>query len=196
MHTKETKITYAILTILIIAVIFLAKEVYFPSQNSLKKHYYTSQVATLVSPHSLREKILHGENPYVIVDTRDRESYINGHIVGAYNIEPGENMVYEFKGIQAKYPNKPILIYCYTEVCMRGRKVGKELAKNGIYVYELGIGFNEWKNFWTKWNYENEWETVDIQKYITIGDELGEFKAQKKDLLKPASCSSAPGYEC
>ena len=184
----KTNYIQIVLLLQSILILVLLAVVFFPSEDKLKKDYYTSEVATLVSPHSLREEILHGTNPYVLVDTRDNISYERGHIVGAINIIPDANMVSKFKNLQKENKGKEILIYCYTQVCMRGRKVGKELAENGIYVRELGIGFNEWKNFWRNWNYENEWNEINIFDYIRIGQEPGVFRNIKP--LNTSSCGT------
>ena len=183
-----------ILNLLISA--FLVQKTFFPTNDDLRKVYYTTQVATLVSPHTLRELILHGENPYVIVDVREKEDYLKGHIVGAINIVPGETMINSFKKLQSENIGKEILIYCYTEVCMRGRKVGKELIKNGISVMELGIGYNEWENFWKHWNYPNEWDSINIYDYIRYGDEPGRFKTELKLELKLDNCSVDQKFGC
>lgn len=190
------KYIYIILFIQIIAIVFLFWMLLFPTENALRKNYYASEVATLVSPHSLRENILHDEVPYVIVDVREKEDYLAGHIIGAINIIPGEGMVKEFRVLQKENKNREILTYCYTQVCMRGRKVGEKLASNGIYVRELGIGFNEWKNFWKNWNYEKEWKDIDINKYIQTGENPGEFANPIKKNLLDSGCSEDSKYSC
>lgn len=49
---------------------------------------------------------------------------------------------------------------------MTGRKVGKTLAEEGIYVRHLGIGWNEWRYDWKSWNHPHEWDTTDPMDYI------------------------------
>ncbi len=176
--------------------LFFVVTIIYPGEHALRKQYYQSQSATLVSPHGLREKILHGDRSYIIVDTRDKESYEAEHIVGAVHIEPVEGMVERFRELRQMYPDREIVIYCYTHVCMRGRKIGKVLAENGLYVQELGIGFNEWKNFWREWNYENEWSDITISDYVTDGPEPGEFANPVPKKLFNPSCGSVPGFEC
>ena len=194
MQIRNYHIVYTILSIqfILIGIIFYAE--FFPTENSLKKDYYRTEVATLISPHGLREQILHNKNNFVLVDTRDNVSYIDGHIVGAINIEPNLSIVSEFQKLQEMYPDKPILIYCYTQVCLRGRKIGKELANHNIYVFELGIGFNEWKNFWRQWNYESEWDDIDIFDYIAEGEDPGVFKNTIESPI--SNCNTIPGFSC
>jgi hypothetical protein len=59
---------------------------------------------------------------------------------------------------------------------MTGRKVGQMLTENGIYVQHLGIGWNEWRHFWTLWNHEHEWSQTNVEQYIASGDEPGVFR--------------------
>ena len=164
------------------------------SGDTLKRLHYETEAATLVSPHGLREKMEHGENPYLLVDVREKEHYVLGHITEAVNIPPDGDMVEAFRELQKKHPEKELLIYCYTEVCMRGRKVGRELAKNGIFVRELGIGFQEWKYDWKKWNYEWEWEHVDMQPLITTGEKPGVLILEKGK--EKEGCSANAGFSC
>ena len=180
----------------LVLVLLLAQIVFFPSDNQLKKDWFASEVAVLVSPHSLREYIEHGENPYVLIDVREKEHYELGHIIGAYNIPPDDNMIAAFKELQVKYPDQELLIYCYTQVCMRGRKVGKELAKHGIYVREIGIGFQEWKNDWQRWNYEWEWPHIQIDTLIQTGKERGTYIPDTNKLLQPGGCSANKAFGC
>ena len=187
---KKDKIIVGLLAINILISVLLVRAVFFPSENELRYDYYSSEVATLISPHSLREDILHASSPYVIVDVRSQLDYEAGHIVGAVSVIPGDSMYDEIRNLQRENPDKEILTYCYTQVCMLGRKVGKALAEEGIYVRELGVGFNEWKNFWKNWNYEREWDTVNIDEYIKVGPEPGVFK---NPLLIPKNNSCAPG---
>lgn len=49
--------------------------------------YYANSVATLVSPHNIRERMSHGVEDYVLVDGRTQEDYRREHIVGAINID-------------------------------------------------------------------------------------------------------------
>ena len=56
---------------------------------------------------------------------------------------------------------------------MSGRKIGRILAENGIYVKHLGIGWNEWRYFWNLWNHEYEWSITDVSDYIEKGNETG-----------------------
>ena len=74
-----------------------------------------------------------------------------------------DRIVGEFKKLPQ---DKEIVVYCYSGPCMTGRKVGKMLAKEGIYVKHLGIGWNEWRYDWKSWNHPHEWNITDPMDYI------------------------------
>lgn len=135
--------------------------------------YYANSVATLVSPHSLREKMSHGEDTFLLVDTRAVADYEREHIVGAINIDssqPLDDFVAAFKALPT---DKEIIIYCYSAACMNGRKAGNLLAENGIYVKEMTIGWNEWRYDWEMWNYDTEWDEHVVENYVVSGMEPG-----------------------
>lgn len=139
--------------------------------------YYENAVATLVSPHSVREKMLHGTNDGIIlVDVRAKEDYEREHVTTAVNIDTGRDLdvvLEEFKKLEAENPGKEIIMYCYSAACMNGRKAGHFLAENGVFVKEMTIGWNEWRYDWEMWNYDTEWEEVKAEDFVTSGTEPG-----------------------
>ncbi len=165
---------------------------FFPaekSSNAMIKDFYETENAVHVSPHSLRGKMDKGDLSYVLVDLRSQEEYEKEHVVGAINIPayttPNISIKIETdkdaaKGIIDAFrtlpKNKEIITYCYSMPCMTGRKIGKLLAENGIYVKTLNIGWNEWRYFWTLWNHEGEWNSTDVADYVVSGSEPGEPK--------------------
>lgn len=185
------KIKYSILLIIVISAVsgalaaFAFVNFYTP-ESRLIKDFYLIENAVHVSPHSLRGKMDAGVSDFVLVDLRSKEEYDKEHIIGAINIpayldpqtsisldsdkQEAKKMLDEFSAL----PNdRDIIVYCYSMPCMTGRKVGKLLAENGIYVKHLGIGWNEWRHFWNLWNHEGEWNSTDIKNYIASGSEPG-----------------------
>lgn len=173
------------------------------TQEQLIADHYTTETAVLVSPHGLRGHIAKGDDTFVIVDVRSEEEYIEEHIVGALNVPAYsdrytsaygqvDRIVDEFTKIRADNPGKDIIVYCYSMPCMTGRKVGKMLADHDIYVQELGIGWNEWRYFWTLWNHPHEWNTTFVEDYVVSGPEPGEFKG----LDEGAACPIEGDFGC
>lgn len=160
-----------------------------PSQEDLIKEFYDIENAVYASPHSIRKHI--GDGTSILVDLRSREEYETAHIVGAVSIpaysDPDtadygavERITSAFRTLQAENPGKDIVVYCYSMPCMTGRKIGKMLADQNIYVKHLGIGWQEWRYYWNLWNHDGE-TRVDPSDYIASGAEPGVFKDQRSD---------------
>lgn len=152
-----------------------------PTTEDLIKEFYLVENAVHVSPHGLRGKMDKGDTSFILVDLRSPQEYENEHIIGAINIyayKDPNTPVYEEKeriisAFRALPKDKDIIVYCYSTPCMTGRKIGKILAENDIYAKHLGIGWNEWRHFWTSWNHEHEWRTTRAEDYIAKGKESG-----------------------
>ena len=154
------------------------------SQDSLIKNFYETENAVYVSPHSLRVKMSKNDFNFTLVDLRSPEEYTKEHIKEAINIPAykdeetpdynSERLVFEFSKLSK---DKDIIVYCYSKPCMTGRKIGKILAENGIYVKHLGVGWNEWRYSWTSWNHEYEWNITKVSDYIEIGKNSGNYSS-------------------
>lgn len=157
-------------------------------QASLIAEFYAAENAVHVSPHGLRKKIAEGTQDFVLVDLRSAEEYEKEHIVGAVNIPAYKDKDHSDYGavdrivsaFQSLPANRTIIVYCYSSACMTGRKVGQMLAEHGIYVQHLGIGWNEWRHFWTLWNHEHEWAATRVEDYIATGKDPGTYKGPVK----------------
>lgn len=160
-----------------------------PTQEQLIHDFYSTETAVMVSPHGLRKHMAEGDTSYVLVDLRSPLEYEREHIITAVNIpayiDPEtsaygdvERIVNSFKELRTKNPGKEIIAYCYSMPCMTGRKIGKMLADHGVYIKELGVGWNEWRYFWTLWNHEHEWDVTNVADYVTSGTEPGTYKGE------------------
>src|SRR3989338_4398709 len=163
-----------------------------PSDNDLIKEFYDVENAVYVSPHSLRRQMDKGDKNYILVDLRSPQEYEKEHIISAINIpaykdpntsayEEKDRIIGEFKKLPQ---DKDIIVYCYSIPCMTGRKVGKMLSDNNIFVKHLGIGWNEWRYFWTMWNHEHEWTLTKPEDYIIPGKDPGVPKIREL----PSAC--------
>ena len=159
------------------------------SEQQLRKEFYNVETAVHSSPHHIRKAIAKGDNSFILVDLRSQEEYEEEHIVGAFSVPAYatpdksaygdvERIVRGFREIREQYPEKVIIVYCYSIPCMTGRKIGKMLADNEVYVKHLGVGWNEWRYFWTLWNHPREWERTNVEDYVASGPEPGEFTSE------------------
>jgi rhodanese-related sulfurtransferase len=161
--------------------------------NQLRAQYYASEVATMVSPHSVRERISRGDDGFILVDVRTKEDYEREHVVGAINIDTSQDLDIVLAEFAALPENKEIITYCYSTSCMNGRKAGNFLATNGIYVKELTIGWNEWRYGWQMWNYDTEWDTYKVEDYVVSGSEPGELQ---ESVGIPTPCPIGGSLSC
>jgi len=183
-----TKLAYNIIILAIIfgavsgaSTAFIVLNTHVPSQDELIKDFYLTENAVHISPHHIRKALDKGDISFILVDLRSPEEYEREHIVGAINIpayRDPETSAYGdveriVNGFSQLPDDKEIIIYCYSMPCMTGRKIGKMLAENGIYVKHLGIGWNEWRYFWNQWNHEHEWNVTNVMDYIASGKEPG-----------------------
>jgi len=202
--------TLALLIVLsgVVAIVsaFLVVRFHEPTDEERIADFYATETAVLVSPHSVRKAILEGKSDSVLVDVRSQQEYEKEHIIGALSVpaykDPDtsaygdvERIVKGFADIQKKYPDKKIVVYCYSIPCMTGRKVGNMLAEHDIYVKELGIGWNEWRYFWTLWNHEHEWENTKAEEYVISGSEPGVFALPDNGVI-PKPCSVENEFGC
>jgi rhodanese-related sulfurtransferase len=163
---------------------FFILNIQSPSEEELITDYYLTENAVHVSPHHIRKAMDKGESDFILVDVRSQEEYEEEHIIGAVSIpaykdpdtsdyDDVERIVNAFQELIEDNPDKDIIIYCYSLPCMSGRKVGLMLAENDIYVQQLGVGWNEWRYFWTLWNHEHEWDLTNVEDYVISGEEPG-----------------------
>lgn len=161
---------------------FLFFKYYVRQKAELIEEFYSVENAVHVSPHSLRKAMDEGGENYILVDLRSEEEYEEEHIIGAVNIPAykdrdtsaywdKQRIIQSFQALQSEYPEKNIIVYCYSAVCMTGRKIWGMLAENHIYVKHLGIGWNEWKYDWKSRNHPHEWEITNSSEYISSGAE-------------------------
>ena len=172
------------------------------SESDLIKEFYDVETAVHISPHGLR-KHMGEDDSYVLVDLRSQEEYEEEHIITAVNVPAYkdrdnsdygaiERIVNSFKEIQENNPGKDIIVYCYSIPCMTGRKVGKIVADEGIYVKHLGVGWNEWRYHWETWNHAHEWAQTSVEDYIWSGPEPGEINSD----LTGSGCPIEGGLGC
>lgn len=180
-------------------IVYLTEHTIQKNTQTLIRDYYATEAAVMVSPHGLRKEIDKGGTSFILVDLRSAVEYEKEHIVGAVNIpayaDPDtsayndvERIVGSFQTLKETHPSQDIVVYCYSTPCMTGRKIGHLLAEHDIYVKHLGIGWNEWRYFWTLWNHEHEWGKTYAEDYIWRGSEPGE--KETPGIKQESSCGA------
>ena len=147
--------------------IYLAK--YLPkSESELRKEFYDTEMSVAVSPATLKKWVDEKNTNYILVDLRSAPEFEKEHFITAVNIPAGSmdevQLVDAFKKLDL---NKEVVVHCYSAYCTLGREVGRELAKNKIYVKELNVGWSELRYHWDIWNPGAK--VTDGEKYIVKG---------------------------
>lgn len=164
------------------------------NREALVRDFYATELAVHVSPHHIRKGMDKGDKSFILVDLRSQEEYEREHVIGAINIpaykDPNTSAYGDVERIVGEFQKLPkdkdIIVYCYSIPCMTGRKVGNMLAENDVYVKHLGVGWNEWRHFWTMWNHEHEWAQTNVKDYVISGTKPGVPKI-KQGTLTPCS---------
>jgi rhodanese-related sulfurtransferase len=121
------------------------------SENPIQK-YYDIENAVSVSPFDYVMEMESGNLSEVLVDLRNTKDYEVSHFNGSINIPAEEmspeNVVLSFGNLST---DKTPVVFCYSSYCMLGRKTGKLLADNGIYVKHLNIGWAELQRDFSKY---------------------------------------------
>lgn len=164
-----------------------------PSREDLIRDFYLTENEVHVSPHHIRKGLDKGDESFVMVDLRSQEEYEREHVVGAISIpaykDPNTSAYGDVERIVKAFSELPkdkeVIVYCYSMPCMTGRKVGKMLAENDIYVKHLGIGWNEWRHFWSLWNHEHELDATNVEDYVVSGSEPGTPKVKEESTVCP-----------
>ncbi|MDP7182053.1 MAG: rhodanese-like domain-containing protein [Candidatus Woesearchaeota archaeon] len=172
---------------------FLVNQFDSDSYEDRVAEWYAAETAVSVSPHHIRKHMAKGDQSFILVDLRSPMEYEAEHIRGAINIpaykDPDtsaygdvERIVSSFKALPK---DKEVIVYCYSIPCMTGRKIGNLLAENGVYVKHLGVGWNEWRYFWTMWNHPHEWNNTHVEDYLWTGTEPGDAMVNVTDTSCP-----------
>lgn len=123
------------------------------TQSERIGNFYEDEMATVVSPTTLKKMIDGKDQSYILVDLRSAAEYNTEHFVTAINIPAvsmnSDQIVNAFKALPK---NKEIIVHCYSAYCTLGRQVGKLLAEHGIFVKELDTGWSELRYHWDLWN--------------------------------------------
>ena len=197
-NIKTIAISVAISVVLSIAAVCFIEERKSSKTDNLIKDFYYTENAVHVSPHGLRKKMDQGDDSFILVDLRSQEEYEKEHVIGAVNIpayaDPDRSAYNEVDRIVNEFrelsEDKTIIVYCYSTACMTGRKIGKMLAENDIFVAHRGIGWNEWRYAWDMWNHDGE-AYVPWWDYIATGSEPGTPKVREL----PSSCGGGE-FDC
>lgn len=109
-----------------------------PQQN---KDYYRKMMDAEIDAATLIGAIKKGQTDFQIIDVRDPDSYKDGHIQGAINIQLEDLS----KRMSELDKDKGVMVYCYDPPCMLSVKAARILSDNGFKVKDIGGGFENYE---------------------------------------------------
>lgn len=131
----------------------VAYKIWSEQPNQRIRHFYEGEMAAVVSPTTVKRMIDQKDERLLLVDLRSKAEYDREHIIGALNIPASSMSSEQVVAAFRKLPkDKEIIVYCYSFACTLGRQVGRQLARSGIYVKEMSVGWTEWRYTWDAWN--------------------------------------------
>ncbi len=110
---------------------------------SRAKKFFEDIISYTIGPFSLDEMITHRINTLNIVDVRDYNNYIEGHIPYAVHIPYKEAKEH----LDMLDKDKITIVYTYSDSCPRAYKTALELIEKHYPAVVLRGGFKEWKKF-------------------------------------------------
>ncbi len=132
--------------------------------NNSGDYINTKGVPNMVSATDVYENL----SSYYVIDIRSHEEYVEGHINGAVNVQPGEIMDFLDKNVSPIVYDK-IVIACHSgQTASYVTSILRLLGYNNVYAMKYGMG--AWNRTLDKWSkgvsnkYANKLETKDNPK--------------------------------
>ncbi|QTX04052.1 rhodanese-like domain-containing protein [Agromyces archimandritae] len=111
--------------------------------------YYAERLAMTTDPSDVAAELAAGDAGFVIVDSRNRGAWDEGHIPGALHLPTREIAERAAELIPV---GTPVVVYCWSPGCNGGIRAALEFALAGHPVKELLGGFE----YWVREGYEFE----------------------------------------
>lgn len=160
-----------------VAVVSCLVTVYVPRMafpfTSAKSDALHALIQLYVSPLDIVADIKQSDRAYILVDIRSPAAYKKGHIRDAVNIpivlKEGEiddtsNFKKAFRALDRK---KTIVIYGENKYSFITEKSVDALSRSGVQAKILAVGWNEFRHFVNFWLPEDQWETFNINLYVS-----------------------------
>lgn len=130
------------------------------------------RIPTLISAENVRANL----KKYLIIDVRRHSDYVNGHINGAVNVDPGNLVSYMKKNVAAETYDKIVM------VCYAGHRASfsammlQMLGYSNVYSMKWGM------SSWDKNTADKKWLTGISDKYVSQIEKTDNPKLPKTQL--------------
>lgn len=103
--------------------------------------YFLNELCYTIGPKELNHKIKNELESFNLIDMREYEEYIDGHIPYASHVPYSQ--IEEHYNMFSK--EKVNIVYCECLVCHIAKKTAVKLTDHGYPVMELSGGYKAWK---------------------------------------------------
>lgn len=117
------------------------KDKKFTFNSNKAKEYFLEKISFEMSPWQLKKHSDEKINSLNIIDVRNYEDYINGHIPFATHI-PMDDLEEHIKMFEKDIVN---IVYTYCNCCYKAAYAASIIAENNYPVMVLCGGFKAWK---------------------------------------------------
>jgi rhodanese-related sulfurtransferase len=109
------------------------------SASEKAREFFAGKLEFTIGPAELHQQLESNEN-IMIIDVREAEDFIKGHVPRAINLPPGN-----WEKIGRWRTERTLVVYCYSQTCHLAAQAAKEFASQGHPVMEMEGGFETWK---------------------------------------------------
>ncbi len=113
----------------------------FVKDNKKAEEFFKEKLAFTIGPDCLNNMMKEYLDKFTLIDLRDYDDYIKGHIPYAVHVpfDQFEEQMLQFS------KDKINIVYSYSYLCRKSTKAAYRLAKEGYPVKELIGGYKGWK---------------------------------------------------
>jgi len=113
-----------------------------PAAPAIARNYFAAKLACETDPADVWADLAAGRPGFVVVDTRGRDAYTQGHVPGALSLPHAE---IDERSVSALPAGAIAVTYCWGPGCNAGTKGALKLAALGTPVKEMIGGFEYWQ---------------------------------------------------
>lgn len=112
------------------------------NKPSKAKDFFKEKMTFSTGPVELDRMIKENSDEINVIDVRESEDYLKGHIPGSINL-PKE----KWSEMTSLKKDRINILYCYSHVCHLAAAAALEFSDDGFRVMELDGGFDYWTSY-------------------------------------------------
>lgn len=140
-----------------------------------------SDAQAVYDPYVLYLKMIRDPGSVLIVDVRSAKEYKAGHLMGAINYpfytslnnvsDSGVDAAGFARTVSSHVKDKQqVIVYGYSMNAQSATDAVSMLRTRRVPAERLGVGWNEWYHFKAFWVPEGAWNSVDVDRSVSLPD--------------------------